>query len=151
LHGDVRGTVDRLCNARGTSVLPTSGRRERFEECLLKEHPVTLDANQRDIVLAAIRRHCVVRKWFLHTAHVRSSHVHVVLRADVQPEDAMAQLKRYASRALNQSAGRIGRWWAHHGSTRYLWNERQIAEAVEYVAHQQGAPMALYLIGEGGI
>ena len=57
----------------------------------------------------------------------------------------MAQLKRYASRALNQSAGKNGRWWARHGSTRYLWNERRIAEAVDYVAHEQGAPMALYL------
>ena len=151
LHGDARGTVDQFTNVPGTAVLPASGRRECFEKSLLKDHPVYLDARQRDLVLGAIRRHCEVRGWILHVAHVRTNHVHVVLWADVKPEDAMAQLKRYASRDLNRSSGKRGHWWASHGSTRYLWNERQIAEAAEYAAHQQGAPMALDLIGENGI
>jgi REP element-mobilizing transposase RayT len=151
LHGDSRGTVDRYANAPGTAVLPTSGRREGFEKYLLKDYPITLDMNQQRLVLDAIRRHCEVREWLVYAAHVRTNHVHLVLWANVQPEDAMAQLKRYASRALNQSAGNRGRWWAHHGSTKYLWNETQIAEAVAYVAYQQGAPMALYLIGESDI
>jgi REP element-mobilizing transposase RayT len=129
-------------------VLATSGRRECFEKYLLKHRPIALDACQRGLVLSAIRRHCEVRDWLLYAAHVRTNHVHVVLWVDVQPEDAMAQLKRYASRALNQSVGKNGRWWARHGSTRYLWNERQIAEAVSYVAHEQGAPMALYFSWE---
>jgi REP element-mobilizing transposase RayT len=129
-------------------VLPPSGRRACFEGQLLKDAPVTLDALQRCLVLDAILRHCDVREWILHAAHVRTNHVHVVLWAGVPPEEAMAQLKRYASRSLNQASGRRRRWWARHGSTRYLWDERQIAGAVDYVVHEQGAPMALYLNGD---
>ncbi len=132
-------------------MLSPSGRRECFEGHLLKEPPVALDTRQRRLVLAAILRHCEVREWLLHAAHVRTNHVHVVLWAAVPPEDAMAQFKRYASRSLSQNAGKHQRWWARHGSTRYLWDVRQIAEAVDYVAHEQGTPMALHLNWDANI
>ena len=54
---------------------------------------VRLNSEQRTIVLDAIKQHCLHRKWILDAAHIRSNHVHIVLRADVHPEKAMVQLK----------------------------------------------------------
>jgi hypothetical protein len=69
----------------------------------------------------------------------------VVVQADAAPEKVMTQLKLYASRALNRSARSSARRWAHHGSTRYLWDNEQVDAAVDYVIHRQGRPMALYI------
>ena len=57
----------------------------------------------------------------------------------------MAQLKAYASRALNLSGRRRRKHWGHHGRTRYLWEPRHVDAAVGYVVQQQGPPMAVYL------
>ena len=103
-----------------------------------------LDRDERKIVLAALRQHCDYRNWILHAAHVRSSHVHVVVTASLAPEVILGQLKAYAARALNKAHGQRLRRWSHHGSTRYLWEPLQVAAAVDYVVCQQGLPMALY-------
>ena len=101
-------------------------------------------AEERAVVLKAIRQHAAHRGWVLHPVHVRSNHVHVVVEADVRPEKVMTQFKGRASRALNRSEWRERRW-AYHGSTRYLWETREVEAAVEYVVHQQGPTMAVYV------
>lgn len=50
-----------------------------------------LDEERRRIVLTAIRQVCVCRAWTLIAAHVRMSHVHAVVAADVFPEIAMQE------------------------------------------------------------
>ena len=57
----------------------------------------------------------------------------------------LIELKAYASRALNESENASPRRWAHHGSTKYLWNTDQLETALHYVIRQQGEPMALYV------
>ena len=101
-------------------------------------------AEERAVVLKAIRQHAAHRGWVLHPVHVRSNHVHVVVEANVRPEKVMTQFKGRASRALNRSEWRERRW-AYHGSTRYLWETREVEAAVEYVVHQQGPTMAVYV------
>jgi hypothetical protein len=55
--------------------------------------------------------------------------------------------KSYASRALK----RLGRdeperkRWARHGSTRWLWKDHDVQEAIRYVAYGQGESMEVYL------
>jgi REP element-mobilizing transposase RayT len=53
-------------------------------------------------VLAALRQHCAQRGWNLLAAHVRTSHVHVIVEAQVRPERVMNEFKSYASRELNR-------------------------------------------------
>ena len=57
-------------------------------------------------------------------AHVRTNHVHTVVKTDAKPEKVMGHFKSYASRRLNEiSAEGPGRKrWTRHGSTRWLWN-----------------------------
>ncbi len=105
-----------------------------------------LDAPRRNLVLRAIQDVCAHRRWRLLAAHVRSSHVHVVVTADHPPEKVMNDFKAYTSRALNaagiDSPGR--KRWSRHGSTQYLNNEGGVAGAVDYVLRRQGEPMTFY-------
>ena len=145
IHGDPDWSVDRYDNLWRTPLLEANPRRVRFERRLLRDDPVTLGAAKRRLVLEAIQQQAAHRGWKLHAAHVRSNHVHVVVKTDLEPERAMVQLKAYASRALNLSGWQRRKHWGHHGSTRYLWEPRQVDAAVGYVVHQQGPPMAVYL------
>jgi hypothetical protein len=78
-----------------------------------------LDEARRKIVLAAIIDQARYRGWTPLAVHVRSTHVHVVLQADLPPERVLNILKSYASRALGLG-GTDRKRWTRHGSTRYL-------------------------------
>ena len=105
-------------------------------------HPTEeLTFEERRIVLQAMVDVCHYRVWTLMAAHVRTTHVHVVVAAETTPERIMHSLKSYSSRAL----GCRGRW-ARHGSTAYLWTRDEIANAVHYVVSKQGEAMALFYL-----
>lgn len=89
----------------------------------------------------AIRETCNIRKWHLHAINIRTNHVHAVVSIDEKkPENALNAFKANATREMRQS----GCWkserspWADKGSKRYLWNERSVALAVDYVVNGQG-------------
>ena len=113
----------------------------------MNEPPYEMDSDGRAIVLQTLAEVCSHRGWNLLAAHVRTNHVHVIVEAEVPPERVMNDCKVYASRALNrldgQEPGR--RRWARHGSTRWLWRDQDVREAVRYVVEQQGKPMAVFL------
>jgi REP element-mobilizing transposase RayT len=108
--------------------------------------PYHLDARRRKIVLDSILTTCQYFNWKLFAAHVRSNHIHVVLNADVSPEIVLHRLKRYASSALNCANidGARTKRWTRHGSTRYLWDERNVSVVMHYVVNLQGEPMAVH-------
>jgi len=112
----------------------------------MDQAPYSLDRDRRAIVLDAVREIRSQRGWGLWAAHVRSNHVHVVVEADERPEKVMHALKSYASRGLNRLGidGPDRKRWARHGSTRWLWKEEDVQEAVRYVVSGQDEPMDLY-------
>jgi REP element-mobilizing transposase RayT len=106
--------------------------------------PVRLDAASRRLVLATIREASGRQGWTLYAAHVRTNHVHIVIGAEIMPEQVLGKLKTLTSRTLNDALGYQRLRWSRHGSTRWLWEPSHVDEAVRYVIHQQGAPMAVY-------
>jgi len=58
----------------------------------------------------------------------------------------LSDFKAYATRALRHELPEIQRrrYWAQHGSTRYLWNEVSLRAAIDYVLHGQGEAMVCY-------
>jgi REP element-mobilizing transposase RayT len=98
-------------------------------------------------VLETLKEVCRHRGWNLLAAHVRSSHVHVLVEAETPPEKVMNEYKAYASRALNRLGGEKGgqKRWARHGSTRWLWNDQDVRDVIHYVVEEQGEPMAVFL------
>jgi len=56
------------------------------------------------------------------------------------PESVMGAFKAYATRALRTAklmAAEV-KPWVRHGSTVYLWKEKDVAKAIEYVMLGQG-------------
>jgi REP element-mobilizing transposase RayT len=145
LHGNEKGSVDRCHNLVGSRVVPPDSQRVRAELELMDQPQYALDTRSRTVVLHALEEVCLTRGWPLIAAHVRTNHVHVIVEAEIKPEAILNTFKSYSSRALN-SLGRdepARKRWARHGSTRWLWKDRNVRDAVRYVVEEQGEPMAV--------
>ena len=140
LHGDARGSVDRRRNRPGTPAAGYDERRWEAERTQLKGPPVTFQAAQRAVVSATIREVADHRSWTLHALNVRTNHVHVVASSNTSAERVMDDFKRWATRRLRERrlVAPSGDLWSRHGSTRWIWNQENLAEVVEYVHFGQG-------------
>jgi REP element-mobilizing transposase RayT len=150
LHSDEMGSVDRNHNLVGSRLLEPDPKRVMSERRRMLQDPYVLGQESRAVVLAALRRHCTHRGWDLLAVHVRSNHVHAILEAEIRPERIMNEFKVYASCELNRLGddGLGRKRWARHGSTRWLWQDQDVREAIRYVVEEQGEPMALFLAGQ---
>jgi REP element-mobilizing transposase RayT len=150
LHGDADGSVDREHNVPGNRLLEPHAGRVAAEKKLMDQAPYLLDADRRESVLGALVERCSNRNWSLIAAHVRTTHVHVLVDAEGTPERVMNDLKSYASRCLNRSGfdDPSRKRWARHGSTGWLHKKEDISAALQYVVDKQGAPMAVYAASE---
>jgi REP element-mobilizing transposase RayT len=146
VHGDDRGSVDRLHNKFATPILETDVERQKTEFSNMEQYPYSMDDPRRTVVLHAIQEVCSHRDWYLHAVHVRSNHVHVIVAAEPAPELVMNSFKSWASRRLNEAGfdSPARKRWARHGSTRWLWEPENIAAAMAYVVGEQGEPMSIY-------
>ncbi len=119
---------------------------ENWRRDAMRQVPYSLDGRRRDVVLRTIMEVCAHRRWILHAAHVRTTHVHVVVAASVVPEKVMADLKAWSSRRLREvfaeSTSRDR--WTQHGSTRYINDAESLEAAVAYVVDEQGGAMSVY-------
>jgi len=140
LHGDERGSTDRHHNVYGTPFIPSNKRWRQHNERLLRQPPVSLDAARRTAVETAIRETCEKRRWLLMALNARTNHVHSVVSAACKPEPVLNALKANATRQMRE----MKCWtsdlspWSYGGSRRYLWTERSVELAVDYVLHGQG-------------
>jgi REP element-mobilizing transposase RayT len=140
VHGDTRGSMDRKQNVYGTAKLAANAHLERSDSSQRKHPPIVLDAGQRKVVEGAVKRVCEHRKYLLRAINVRTNHAHSVVSAMQKPEPLLDAFKSYSTRALRR-AGLLSpavKPWARHGSTIYLWKERDVAKAIEYVMLGQG-------------
>jgi len=141
LHGDDRGSVDRDHNRYKEPFAVANRNRDGHNRALLKSEPVKLDAPRRRSVEKVIRDTCMHRRWVLHAVNVRTNHAHVVVCiGNKNPTVALGAFKANATRQMRED----GCWpfshspWADKGSCRYLWNERSVERAIDYVINGQG-------------
>ena len=140
LHGDERGSIDRFHNRYGDPYIPPNKPWKQYNKRKLKADPFILGARERKAVEKAIRETCKIRKWSLLAFNVRTNHVHTVVTADRKPELVLNAFKANATRQLREEH----LWphdfspWADKGSKRRLWNERSVANAIDYVLYGQG-------------
>ena len=100
----------------------------------------------RRVVLDAIVHHAGFRSWTLAAAHIRTTHVHVVVTGEAAPERMMNEFKAYATRAM-RAAGLVAdgmKLWTRHGSTRWLNTDDSIGTAIHYVVDEQGEKFAFF-------
>jgi REP element-mobilizing transposase RayT len=143
LHGDERGSTDRFRNQYRTPHIPLNEKWLSYNTRALKQDPVALTEDQRRSVEQAVRETCKMRGWILEAMNVRTNHVHVVASiGEARPATALNALKANATRQMRQD----GRWaspsspWSDRGSKKYLWNERSVSRALDYVNNGQGGP-----------
>ena len=138
LHGDERGSIDDKHNRYGQAIMTFDNAKLAQASINMKYDAIVLNEKQRCLVEEAIQEVCAYRHWELLKINVRTNHVHVVVIADVKPENVMSDFKRYATRRLieaNEFSAGV-KLWTRHGSTRYLWNEDSVANACRYVEEQ---------------
>ena len=143
-HGDEKGSMDRRkYNRFGTPNIPSTPKWQMMEIAKVISEPFDLGAAERSVVDDAIREVCLVRGYLLYGLNVRTNHVHTVVYGTGRPERIMDSFKAYATQRL-RSHGLVDpkrKLWSRHGSTKYLWTERHIDLAVDYVMCGQGGEL----------
>ncbi len=146
LPGRNPGWVDRRNNQYGSPIPQPDPEKESAQRAKMRQPEYRLDDGRRAIVLKTLLEVAAHRKWQMLAAHVRSNHLHIVVRTAEKPEKVMADFKAWASRRLREAFGEDAARdrWTQHGSTKYLWTKESVVEKLEYVVHGQGAPMAVF-------
>jgi REP element-mobilizing transposase RayT len=146
VHGDARGTVSKYHNHYGADTLPYNAKLISRIQNKMKHAPFSLDKTHRKIVCNAALEQAKLLRWTLIALHVRSNHLHLVIKPYHAPERMMQTIKAACSRALNKYDPRLTHYkkWTEHGSTRYLWSPVVTNAAIRYVLYEQGTPMSWY-------
>lgn len=106
----------------------------------MAHEPVVFSKHARAMVEAVIREHCAIRKWHIHALAVRTNHVHLVVNAgETTPETVVTQLKQWGTRRLRENGvlDAARPVWSRHGSTRQLFKETELNQAVRYTLEGQ--------------
>jgi REP element-mobilizing transposase RayT len=139
LHGQQGGSVDHAREGHGTTRINHSPGLLAQRTSRLSEPPFLLDAPARATVEQSIRDVAVHNDWPLLALAVRSNHVHILIRSNESPEQVMTSCKSWATRALRE-AGRLdgrSKVWTRHGSTRWINNAKDLAQAHTYITEYQ--------------
>lgn len=141
VHGDARGSVNRFNNKYLSPFMRTNKVWETENKNKLKGEAVKLDSKQRKIVEQTIREVCKFKDWVLHAVNVRTNHIHIVVSTgNHSAKSALNAFKAYSTKKLRHN----NLWnfehspWSDKGSERYLWNEKSVETAIEYVVNGQG-------------
>ncbi|MCB9857500.1 MAG: transposase [Phycisphaerales bacterium] len=139
LHGDPRGSVTRKWNEPETPFIEADDEWENHRRKSMVHPPYVMDMPARQVVTRTICDVCHYRGWLIHELNVRTNHVHLVVNSQDTPERVMTDLKAYATRRMREAnlVTRDRAIWSRHGSTRYLWDEKSVASACEYVREGQ--------------
>jgi REP element-mobilizing transposase RayT len=137
LPGDERGWVK-----RGKGYQLPNPRRKQNAMRSMTESACRLDPEQRALVEKTITDHCEIRGWHLYAINCRTNHVHVVVAADMDPEDIGEQFRAWCTRKLNElqrsrSQPTRENWWTERGSGRHLDDEESLEWAILYVRDTQ--------------
>ena len=112
----------------------------------LKDKPIYLSQQHRNIVESTISEHCRIRSWIMHAVNCRTNHCHCVITAlDYDGESVRDQLKAWCSRKLNENTvtghcekdRRPNKWWTRKGSVRYIFDDLSLEAAIIYTIEAQ--------------
>ncbi len=143
LHGDSRNSVIRN-NGIPRLIAPNSHPYQQKQQSL-KYPQVRLNSNQRAIVLETIIQHSELKNWHLLAVHIRSTHIHAILRTSQKIGTVMTAMKSWSTRRLRSNGYKIPKFWTVGGSKRYIFTNAKLQQKIHYVIYEQGTPMQYYL------
>ena len=142
LHGDERGSVDNhgIYDRRGAPYRPPDAGLLRVMRENMQGKPYLLSSKTRPVVHESITNVCKHRGYGLLSLNVRSNQAHSVVSAQEKPEQIAIVFKSYATRSLRERglATADVKIWSRGRSRKYLWDDRQVAVAIDYVLYCQG-------------
>jgi len=143
LHGDERGSTDRHNNTHGSPKILLNDHWHKITSARLKRRPVRLNAARRKSIEKAVRETCQKRGWILFAINVRTNHVHIVVSAHSRPSITLNAFKANATRQMRADNCWLSADtpWADKGSERWLWTEKHLSAAIEYVVNGQGSDL----------
>lgn len=108
---------------------------------LLKGPPVFLGLPQAQPLFEQFQETSTYRAWTLIATGIMRAHIHLLVGVpgDPDPEAILRDYKAYGSRSLNHrfSRPKSGTWWTEGGSKRIKRSDKEIFNAVRYVARQE--------------
>ena len=134
LHGCVKGSVNRKGEYIGIN-----SNWEGFDKSEMKNPPIVLSTNQRQIVHDALKSHCEKNRLILHIVAVQSNHVHILISANNYTLDYVATaLKAAATNALHKSGEfeKSVKIWTRKASKRYVFNDEEYLNVYDYIRNQ---------------
>jgi REP element-mobilizing transposase RayT len=144
LHGDERGSVNRFQKSYGTPYVSPNLKWNELNFNKLKLEPVKLNSQRRNAVEIALRENYEIRGWKISALNVRTNHVHIVISVGAKnPDQVLIALKANATRKMREDKcwNSENTPWAEKGSKRYLWSEKSVEKAIDYVINGQGKPL----------
>lgn len=146
LHGDERQSVDRKHNTFLSPKIKQNSGFYREMQGLCKEEAFVLNPEERKTVLQSIIDTCHHAQWHLYAAHVRTNHMHVIVKSEKAPEKIAISLKAFATRYLKEKHLGLKRnkFWSQGASTRYIYQSDFLFRAIQYTIEEQGKEMAFY-------
>jgi REP element-mobilizing transposase RayT len=143
LHGDERGSIVRQDGTTLKLGKHTGMYKHEYQK--LKNDPVTLNSAKRQIVLETIIKHCDIRQWHLYAVHVRSNHVHIVVKSNKSADLTASELKNWSARMLRKEGFDIPMVWTRGGSNKMIFMKPKLKEKIHYVVYEQGEMMEYYI------
>jgi len=106
----------------------------------MRDEPITVDLRQRRLIKEAIKEVCQFRGYRLLALNVRTNHVHVVVSAARKPETIAEEFKKFSTLKLRNNGffQKCKRLWSRGRSRKYLWRQRDVDSAINYVLYGQG-------------
>ena len=82
---------------------------------------------------------CARGHWTYHTCAAAPDHVHVVLSSTFDPQVIRKLLKRWLGQELSKTwpLQKDQSWWAEDGSTKWIFDDKYLHNAVGYVSRQR--------------
>ena len=134
LPGDQRGWKRR----GDADIQPPNPIYEGSAQGKMKEPAFLLSVTDGKVVAETIRKHCEVRRWYLHAVNPRSNHVHVVVAApEYAPDTVSDQFKAWCTKKLKPSYPNRDRFWTERSSCRWINHEDDLDSAIIYVLEAQ--------------
>ncbi len=150
LHGDSKTSVNRVFNKFEQVRRPTNLALQKHMKSSQKHSTFIMDASLRQLVLNSIIDTSTEMEWFIYALHVRSNHIHLLVKSTYTPEKTLTKLKSCASKSLNLYFKNLNPihqarpYWSRHGSTRYVFDHEPIFPVMKYIIDEQGTPMSFY-------
>ena len=145
-HGDKKLSVDPKHNQFGEPKIQFNSNLAKKMHENSRDKAFILNYEQRRIVLNAILHICQHFDWHVFAAHVLSNHVHIIVKADCNPEHVMTQIKACATRSLKKhhAAEERHKNWSRHGSTKYIYKREDFNWIMRYVIDEQGSKVIFF-------